>query len=84
MSVSSVGPSQCPNAGNRGVAGLQPRTIPELLLILEAVRHLKRHAEVAGRPANASSPAVLRCLCVAAAGDAGDAGGRHKAGGLLP
>lgn len=33
-------------------------TIPKLLLILEVVRYLKRHAEVAGQPPNASSPAV--------------------------
>jgi hypothetical protein len=82
ISVSSVVPSQCPDAGNRGVAGLQPRTIPELLLILEVVRYLKRHAEVAGRSANSSSLAVLKCLCVAATGDA-LAGGRHKAGRLI-
>ena len=31
------------------------RTIPELLLILEVIRYLKRHAEVAGQAANAWS-----------------------------
>jgi hypothetical protein len=47
---------------------LTPRTVPELLLILEVIRHLKRHAEVAGNPANASSLVVLGRLYVAAAG----------------
>lgn len=38
--------------------GCSARTIPELLLILEVVRHLKCHVGVAGRVLQSSSPAT--------------------------
>lgn len=50
--------SSCTFEAGLAQCGVPQLTIPELLLILKVVRHLKRHAEVAGQAADAWSEAA--------------------------